>query len=72
MKRVMEFLEDDGGELSMTRLTIVLIVLAYIGWGSYIVWTTKAIPDLPIQVTGLLVGLYGLNRANINIGKGNG
>lgn len=52
----------------MTRLTIFLIVTAYICWASYIVFTTRAIPDLPYGLAGLLVGLYGFNTASINIG----
>lgn len=69
MNRLVEFFQDTEGQLSMTRLTIALMVIAYIGWGSWIVYQTKLIPDLPIQVAGLLVALYGLNRADITIGK---
>lgn len=69
MNHVLEFFKDNNDAYSMTRLTIFIMVMAYIGWGSWIVYQTKAIPDMPIQVAGLLVGLYGLNRIDISVGN---
>ena len=69
MKRLIEFLEDhkDGG-LSMTRLIGLLLVLNYIVQSSFIAYQTKTIADLPLEVALLVAALYGINRANINIG----
>lgn len=74
MNKLIEFLQTDDGQMSNTRLTILLMVLSYIGWASWIVWHTKQIPDLPIQVAGLLAALYAVNKIgpNVQIGGGNG
>lgn len=64
----LDFLKADNNQFSMTRLTILLLTLTYIGQSTYIVSQTRTIPDIPTAVAGLLVGLYGFNRANISLG----
>ncbi|WKZ32939.1 MAG: hypothetical protein QY316_00605 [Thermodesulfobacteriota bacterium] len=71
MGRMKEFLQEESGQLSMTRLTIFLILISYIGWATVIVIARHTIPDMPYGLAGLLVGLYGFNTANINLGGGN-
>lgn len=70
MSKLSEFLQDEDGRLSMTRLLMILLVLAYICWTSIIVWRTGTITDVPLQLAGLLTLLYGINKVgpNINIG----
>jgi len=68
MKRIIEFLEDERHNLSMTRLVTLALIGFYIMWGSYITWKTEVIPDIPIQVVGLLIALYGVNRGDIIVG----
>lgn len=70
MKRIIEFLQEANGQLSMTRLSILLILTVYIGWGTFIVATKGIIPDLPPSLAACLVGLYGFNTANINLNFG--
>lgn len=65
--RIFQFLQEENGQFSITRLSILLILTAYIGWGSYIVAVERKIPDLPPSAGFLLIGLYGFNTANINL-----
>lgn len=68
-KAISEFLRDKDDSLSMTRLTILIYTITYVIQSSYIVYFNKVIPDIPMAIAGLLVGLYGFNKTNINIGK---
>lgn len=63
-----EALSEQDGRGSMTRLTIFICVVAFIGWATYLVIETLTLPDFPIGLATLLVGLYTFNTANINIG----
>jgi len=39
------FKEADTDKTSFSRLSGFILLLAYIGWGTYLVITTKQIPD---------------------------
>lgn len=64
----MKLLQEADGKTSITRVSIAAVLVSYILWGSYIVISTSTIPDLPISLAGLLVGLYGFNKTKINLG----
>ena len=66
--KILEFLKDTNDAFSMTRLTIFALVSTYMIQSSYIVIKAGNIPDFPTAVAGLLIGLYGFNKSNINIG----
>ena len=54
--------EIDSDKTSFSRFSGFIIVLAYIIWASYIVYTAKQIPDLPPWLAVTVMGLYGINR----------
>ena len=60
----MKFLEffQEGSKLSNTRLINTLLVSFYLVWASYLVFTTDKIPDVPLQLAGLVVATYGVNK----------
>lgn len=62
-------ISEKDGKMSMVRFSIASIICSYIIWGTWIVVKTKVIPDMPVQVAGLLVMLYGLNKAPAVFGK---
>lgn len=39
-----------------------MIVLALIVWASWIAYTTRIIPDVPLYWLYLVLGLYGINK----------
>ena len=62
-------LSEKEGKMSMVRFSISVRIVSYSLWGTWIVVKTDLIPDIPVQVAGLLVMLYGLNRAPSVFGK---
>lgn len=60
--KLLEFFEDDNGGLSMSRLMALLMVLCYLVWASWIVYQGRSIPDMPLQLGGLIVAVYGINK----------
>lgn len=65
------FLKEDNGKLSNARVTIFLSLISYLGWATYLVYTSHIIYDMPTALAGMLVGLYGFNKSKINLGNGN-
>lgn len=61
-------LKEKDGKWSMTRVSIFLVLLFYMTCAVYIVYHEKEIPPMPTALSGLLIGLYGFNKASINIG----
>ena len=61
-------LKEKDGKWSITRVSIFLVLIFYMTCAGYIVHHKKEIPPMPTALSGLLVGLYTFNRANINIG----
>ena len=47
---------------------ILVVVIAYICWGFYIVFTKYSIPDFPVWLAAFLAALYGFNTTDIKIG----
>ena len=64
---ILDFFKDDAGILSSTRLMNFCLVMGYLAWATKIVWATGVIPDMPLQLTGLVVTLYGINKIGGNI-----
>lgn len=60
--RIMEMFEEPTGGFSMTRVIMLLQVVGYLTWASWIVYKTSIIPDLPLQLAGSLTLLYGINK----------
>lgn len=56
------FKEIKENKLSFARLTGFLLVVFYILWACFIVFTEKRIPDIPLYVFLLISALYGLNK----------
>ncbi len=54
--------------LSYSRVTGFMLVIAYICWGFYIVFTKYSIPDFPVWLAAFLAALYGFNTTDIKIG----
>lgn len=61
-EKLIELFEDDTGHVSSARCLGSALVLAYIYWSTIIVWADKAIPDMPIQLVGMVVSLYAINK----------
>jgi len=59
----MKFLKEiDTDKTSFSRFSGFILILSYIIWSSYIVYTTKHIPDFPSWLAVTIMGLYGINR----------
>jgi len=62
MKKLLEFILDDSGKLSMSRALTAIIVLVYLGYAGFVVITTKTVPDIPSGVATLAGALYAANK----------
>lgn len=67
LNKISEFFQDQDQALSMTRLCIFILTLAYIGQASYITYTTKVIPDIPMGLAALMGSLYMMNQELIKL-----
>jgi len=56
------FKEADTDKTSFSRLSGSFLLLAYIFWGTYLVITTKQIPDFPPWLAITVGSLYGINK----------
>jgi hypothetical protein len=63
-KKLFEFFTSDNGQASLCRLLMALIVFAYLYWGTFIIHKAPVpvIPDIPVQLAGLVAILYGFNK----------
>lgn len=73
--RALEIIQDSPDStdptkrpLSYSRVTGFMLVIAYICWGFYIVFTRYNIPDFPVWLAAFLAALYGFNTTDIKIG----
>lgn len=57
------FFQDEDGSNSMTRLLVFLLVTAFVGLASVVVYKTGNIPDMPMGWAGLISALYLTNKA---------
>jgi hypothetical protein len=58
-------LRDSDGTASSSRLLVTAVVSASLGWGSYLVVSNKALPDLSLLagfISYTSLSLYGVNR----------
>lgn len=67
--KFLSFLAENTGKLSFMRLSAFLLILFYIFVGIFISIKTNQIPDIPIQMAGLIVLLYGINKFSNNFKK---
>lgn len=58
---------ESNGKLSFTRVSSFLLVLAYIVWASFIVFTERRIPPMPMELVYLIGAAYGINKIGPNI-----
>ena len=58
---------ENNGKVSFTRVSSFLLVLAYIAWASYIVFTKGKIPPMPMELVYLISIAYGINKVGPNI-----
>ena len=58
---------EQNGKVSFTRVSSFLLVLAYIAWASYIVFTKGKIPPMPMELVYLIGVAYGINKVGPNI-----
>lgn len=56
------FFYSDNGNRSYSRLSGFLLILAYIAWGSYIMYIKNIVIDIPPVLAGTVLTLYGLNK----------
>ena len=61
-RKLFEIFEGDQGQMSMTRVLLFLCVMFYLVWASIIIIDTGSIPDIPLQLAGLMTLLYGINK----------
>jgi hypothetical protein len=63
-KKLFEFLTSDNGQASLCRVLMAIIICAYIYWSTYIILkaAVPVIPDIPVQLAGLVAILYGFNK----------
>ena len=59
--------KENNGKVSFTRVSSFLLVLAYIVWASYIVFTKREIPPMPMELVYLIGVAYGINKVGPNI-----
>lgn len=75
ISRILEFLEDapdtdNKSRLSVTRLTMITVISYLVFSGLHeILLTVPVVYDIPTNWLIFLLGLYGLNKANLNIGN---
>ena len=58
------FFEDSDGRFSSSRLMGAILVIAYVWWASQSIACGEGIPDVPLQLAGLVVTLYGINKVS--------
>ncbi len=63
----MSYLKDDKGQGSYTRLSGFILILAYVVWGSYLVYLKNTIPDIPLVIAGLITAMYGINKTTSSL-----
>lgn len=66
MKNFLQHLFSESGEASFSRVGSFLALLFSLGWLSYIVWKTRAVPGLE-GITFFVSSLYGLGKAGQTI-----
>ena len=66
MKNFLQHLFSESGEASFSRVGSFLALLFSLGWLSYIVWETRAVPGLE-GITFFVSSLYGLGKAGQTI-----
>lgn len=54
----------ERGKWSMGRLSILAILAFNISVSGYLTYTTKAISDIPVNWLGLIVTIWGINKAS--------
>jgi len=66
MKNFLQHLFSESGEASFSRVGSFLALMFSLGWLSYIVWKTRAVPGLE-GITFFVSSLYGLGKAGQTI-----
>lgn len=76
--KISEFLQEENGKFSITRLSILLLLATYIFSVLYLVITQKTIPDIPTNMFLIFSSVFGakvlkdrIKGININIGGRN-
>ena len=54
--------KEPSGKVSFVRISGLILILAYIAWGTKIVIEKDVIPDLPAYLFWLIASLYGINK----------
>lgn len=68
--KLVNFIKDDNGKPSISRVLIFLMVVSYECFSWVIVLKTNTIPDIPVQMVGLILALYGINKFSKNENSG--
>lgn len=53
---------EESGKVSFTRVSSFLLILAYVAWATYIVFTKGEIPSMPWELVVLISAAYGINK----------
>jgi hypothetical protein len=57
-----EALTADNGNVSYARVSGFILILAFIVWDTYQVFSDKGITDIPVGLAAMIVALYGINK----------
>jgi hypothetical protein len=68
MKTFLQHLFSEAGDASFSRVGSFLALIFSLGWLSYIVWETRAVPSVE-GLTIFICSLYGLGKAGETIQK---
>jgi len=62
MMKALELFKEKNGKISFSRVSGSLLVISYLIGYFYILFTKHELVDIPIQLAGLILLLYGTNR----------
>jgi hypothetical protein len=68
VKNFLSHLFSESGEASFSRVGSFLVLIFSLGWLTYIVWKTRAVPGLE-GITLFVSSLYGLGKAGQTLQK---
>lgn len=64
----LQMFQDDDNQTSFSRISVFIMIIFYLAWASFLVYTTKIIPDVPLQFVALATVLYSVNKISTKFG----
>ena len=59
--------KEEGGKVSFSRVSSALVLVAWLIWVSFIVFSTKTLPSGMWEVSTVIASLYSLNKVTTAI-----